>query len=192
MHDYLLLFLIVLGVNLLPAFGPPTWSVLVVFRLNTDMPTWLLVLLGAGAAAIGRYLLANAFWLLRQRLSDKTRRNLEAAREALQRRRRNTIIALGLFAMSPIPSAQLFEAAGLAGVRLFGFTAAFFAGRLISYSIYAYTAERIRETSFGEALRGGFSNPWIIGLQLVLIAGLVAMARINWTKLLNRPSEERS
>ena len=26
MEQYALLFLIVLGVNLLPAFGPPTWS----------------------------------------------------------------------------------------------------------------------------------------------------------------------
>jgi uncharacterized membrane protein YdjX (TVP38/TMEM64 family) len=186
MHDYLLLFLIVFGVNLLPAFGPPTWSVLVVFRLNTPMPTWLLVLVGAAAAATGRFLLAKAFWLLRNRLPAKTRANLESARAALERRKRNTIVALGLFAMSPVPSAQLFEAAGLTGVRLLPFTTAFFAGRLVSYSIYAYTAERIRETSLGEALQGGFANPWVIALQLVLIAMLVAMMRIDWTRLLTR------
>jgi uncharacterized membrane protein YdjX (TVP38/TMEM64 family) len=186
MEQYALLFLIVLGVNLLPAFGPPTWSILVVYRLNTDMPTWLLVMIGASAAACGRYLLALAFWLLRNRLSEKSRKNLEAARHALERRRRNTIIALGLFAMSPIPSAQLFEAAGLAGVRLLGFTAAFFAGRLVSYSIYAYTAGRLRETSLGHALQGGFSNPWVIALQVVLIGLLVLMTRIDWGKLLTK------
>ena len=65
MHDYLILFFAVLGVNLLPAFGPPTWSVLVFFRLNSTMPTWAMVLVGAVAAATGRYLLAKAFWLLR-------------------------------------------------------------------------------------------------------------------------------
>ena len=184
MEEYIFLFLIVFGLNLLPAFGPPTWSILVVFRLNSDMPTWLLVLVGASAAALGRYLLARAFWLLRNRLSEKSRRNLEAARQALERRKRNTIIALGLFAVSPIPSAQLFEAAGLAGVRLVGFTAAFFAGRLLSYSIYAYTAGRIRETSMGQALQGGFSNPWLIALQVALIACLVAMTRMNWAKIL--------
>jgi uncharacterized membrane protein YdjX (TVP38/TMEM64 family) len=189
MHEYALLFLLVLGVNLLPAFGPPTWSILVVFRLNSSMPTWLLVVVGATAAAIGRYLLASAFWLLRNRLSEKSRKNLEAARQALERRRRNTLLALGLFALSPIPSAQLFEAAGLAGVRLLGFTAAFFAGRLLSYSIYALTAERIRETSLGHAFRGGFSNPWIIGLQLVLIASLIAMTRIDWAKVLTGRSK---
>ena len=189
MEDYVLLFLLVLGVNLLPAFGPPTWTILVVFRLNSDMPTGVLVLIGASAAAIGRFLLAKAFWLLRKRLSDKSRKNLEAARLALESRRRNTLIALGLFAMSPVPSAQLFEAAGLAGVRLLGFTAAFFAGRLVSYTIYASTAGAIRETSMGQALQGGFSNPWVIGLQLVLIAFLVLMTRIDWAKLLGGKSK---
>jgi uncharacterized membrane protein YdjX (TVP38/TMEM64 family) len=192
MHDYLILFLAVLGVNLLPAFGPPTWSVLVFFRLNSTMPTWAMVLVGAVAAATGRYLLAKAFWLLRGRLSEQTRTNLEAARSALQRSKRNTVVALGLFAMSPVPSAQLFEAAGLTGVRLLPFTLVFFAGRLVSYSIYAYTAERIRETSIGEALRGGFTNPWLVALQLVLIAALVLLARINWVKVLGGQAGDRS
>ena len=69
-------------------------------------------------------------------------------------------------------------------MRLVGFTAAFFAGRLVSYTIYAYTAGKLRETSLGEALQGGFTNPWLIGLQVALIAGLVLMTRIDWAKLL--------
>ena len=186
MNDVLLLFLIVFGVNLLPAFGPPTWSILVVYRLNTDMPTWVLVMAGALAAACGRLLLALAFRFFGQRLPEKMRKNLQAARKALERRKRNTWVALGLFAMSPIPSAQLFEAAGLAGVRLLGFTAAFFAGRLVSYSVYAYGAGKLAETSLGEALRGGFRNPIVIGVQVALIALLVLMARIDWEKWLTK------
>jgi uncharacterized membrane protein YdjX (TVP38/TMEM64 family) len=185
MKEQILLFLVVFGVNLLPAFGPPTWTILVVYRLNTDMPTWLLVLIGAAAAASGRFILANSFRLFASRLSEKSRRNLQAAREAIQRRRRNTVLALGLFALSPMPSAQLFEAAGLTGVRLLGFTLAFFSGRLVAYTIYAYTAGELRKTSWGEALQSGFSNPWILTLQLVLIAGLVLLIRIDWAKLLS-------
>jgi uncharacterized membrane protein YdjX (TVP38/TMEM64 family) len=191
MDEYLLLFLIVFGVNLLPAFGPPTWTILVVYRLNSDMPTWVLVVVGAGAAACGRLVLAHAFRLFGRHLSEKSRRNLEAARQALERRKRNTILALALFAVSPIPSAQLFEAAGLAGMRLLGFTAAFFAGRLLSYTVYAYTAGQLRETSLGQALRGGFTNPWLIGLQVLLIVGLVAMAKVDWAKLLAKGSADR-
>ena len=188
MKEQILLFLVVFGVNLLPAFGPPTWTILVVYRLNTDMPTWLLVLTGAAAAASGRFILANSFRLFASRLSEKSRGNLQAAREAIQRRRRNTVLALGLFALSPMPSAQLFEAAGLTGVRLVGFTLAFFSGRLVAYTIYAYTAGELRKTSWGEALQSGFSNPWILAIQLVLIAGLVLLIRIDWAKLFSGKS----
>ena len=36
MTSYLLLVAVVLGVNLMPVLGPPTWLVLVLFRLPTD------------------------------------------------------------------------------------------------------------------------------------------------------------
>ncbi len=40
--SYLLVAGVVLGVNLLPAFGPPTWAVLVFFHLNMhlDVVPW--------------------------------------------------------------------------------------------------------------------------------------------------------
>jgi uncharacterized membrane protein YdjX (TVP38/TMEM64 family) len=186
MTEYILLFLIVFGINLLPAFAPPTWSILVWFRLTTDASTTLIVIIGASAAAAGRYLLARLFRYFGHCLSARTRRNMEAARDALERRKRNTWVVLGLFAMSPIPSNALFEAAGLAGMRLLGFTVAFFVGRLVSYSVYTYAAGTVRHTSFGDTLREGFTSPIGIAIQLALIAGLVAMTRIDWTKWLAR------
>src|SRR5205823_5060030 len=79
--DYLIFFLIVLGVNLMPAFGPPTWSIIILYGLNTKLPVPALVLSGALAAASGRFLLAHAFRLLADRLPEKTKRNLTAANE---------------------------------------------------------------------------------------------------------------
>lgn len=38
MTEHLVLFAIVLGVNLMPALGLPTWSIIVVYGLNTKMP----------------------------------------------------------------------------------------------------------------------------------------------------------
>lgn len=186
MSEYVILFLIVFGINLLPAFAPPTWSILVWYRLTTDVPTALIVIVGATAAACGRFALANLFRYFGHHLSARTRRNMEAARAAIERRKRNTWLVLGLFALSPIPSNALFEAAGLAGMRLLGFTAAFFAGRLVSYSIYTYAAGTVRHTSFGDTLREGFTSPVGIAIQLALIAGLVAMTRIDWAKWLGQ------
>lgn len=184
MADYLILFAVVLAVNLMPAFGPPTWSILVLYGLNTDLPVPATVLVGALAAATGRYLLARGFRLLGRRVPRRMRRNLAAAREAFERTRRAGIAALGLFALSPVPSAQLFEAAGLAGVRLLPFTLAFFAGRLVSYSIYAGTARTLREMTLGDAFLDGLTSVPGVALQVLMIAAVVALASLDWTRLL--------
>ncbi len=192
MDSYLILFLIVLGVNLMPAFGPPTWSIIVLYGLNTQLPTVGIILTGALAAASGRYVLAHLFRLLGSRIPVRIRLNLAAAKEALERNKRSGFVALGLFALSPLPSAQLFEAAGLARVRLAGFTIAFFAGRLISYSIYALTAKGLQKTSLGDEFLNVFKSPASIAIQLLMIAALVALTRVDWQKRLGASRAEGS
>lgn len=190
MTSYLILFLIVFGINLLPAFGPPTWSIIVFYGLNSDLPTPLIVTISALAAATGRLLLGHGFRFFGDYLPDKQRRNLAAAGQALESRRRNMVLGLGLFAMSPLPSAQLFAAAGLANVRLLNFTIAFFAGRLISYSVYAATAKGLRGTSVGEAFAATLENPWGIALQIGMIALLVLVAQIDWSRFLSKITDQ--
>ena len=182
MTDYLILFAVVLGVNLLPAFGPPTWTVIVVYGLSTMMPIPALVLVGAGAAALGRFTLAHGFRLLRKRIPEKMKHNLQAAGDAVEKRKRGSLVAIGLFALSPFPSAQLFEAAGLAGVRLVRFTAAFFAGRIVSYSIYAVSAKGIEKTSMGGVFKHYLTSPIGIGLEVLMIGLLMALAQVDWQK----------
>ena len=186
MSAYLLLFAIVLGVNLLPALGPPTWSIVALYGLNSHLSLPFVVVVAAAAAALGRYALAHGFRLLRHHIPTRMKANLEAAGNALQRRKRHAVLALGLFALSPLPSAQLFEAAGLTGVRLWPFTLAFFGGRLVSYSIYGATAKRIGASSLGDSVRHQLTSPLGIGLQLLMIGLLVAVAQIDWTKRLGR------
>jgi uncharacterized membrane protein YdjX (TVP38/TMEM64 family) len=181
---YVILFAVVLAVNLMPAFGPPTWSIIVIFGFNTDLPVPGTVAVGALAAASGRFLLACAFRLLGERVPEKMRQNLTAAREAFERRKRAGVMALALFALSPVPSAQLFEAAGLAKIKLLAFTAAFFCGRLISYSIYATTARALRAETAGEAFAKQLLSPAGIILQLVMIGALVAFTMIDWARIL--------
>lgn len=182
----LLMFGLLLGINMLPAFGPPTWSIIVFYSFNSDLHPAAIVLTGALAAALGRYALARGFRLLGHRLSQKTRDNLAAGREAFERNRAGGFVALALFALSPVPSAQLFEAAGLAGVRLARFTIVFFAGRVVSYSIYTWTAQGIRHSALGGVIAEGMTGFWGIVLQVAMLAGLVAMTRIDWGRLLER------
>ncbi len=156
---YLAAFAIVLAVNLLPAFGPPTWAVLVLLKLNWDLDPVALVLLGAVAAGSGRYLLGRASHRLRGRLGARRRANLGAAKELLTGHRAGAFMGLGLFALSPVPSAQLFVAAGVLSLPLLPLALAFFAGRLVSYSMYVGAAAWAQR-SYGDVIADSFSSPW--------------------------------
>lgn len=183
-ETYVLVAAAVFGINLLPAFGPPTWAVLVLFHLNGDYKIALLVAVGALAAASGRLLLALATRRLASFLPRRQQENLEAAGELVSRRSAHSTAALGLFALSPVPSAQLFEAAGLMAIRLLPVTAAFFVGRTISYSLYVGGARALSSTDTGKVLLSSLTSPWGIALEILMIVALVLFARINWVKRL--------
>ena len=185
MTDWVVALGCIFGVNLLPAFGPPTWALLVFFRLNSDLPAVPLVLLGAVAAASGRLVLALTARHFRSRFSAKRRENLEAAEQLLVGSRSKAIAGLGLFALSPVPSAQLFVAAGLLTVPLVPLTLAFFAGRLVSYSLYVAAASAAKD-SLGEVLGDVVGSPIGIALQVVFLAGLVLLVKLDWVKLARR------
>lgn len=165
---------VVFAVNLLPAFGPPTWAVLVFFSLDFDLPAVPLVLGGALAAAGGRYVLATGARKLRPRLSAARLERLDGAQAALSADRRRTAAGLGLFALSPVPSGQLFTAAGLMTVPLLPLTAAFFAGRLVSYSIYVGVAS-VAEKSLGDLVVNALTSPLGMALQVVMLIALAVL-----------------
>jgi hypothetical protein len=118
----------VLGVNLMPAFGPPTWAVLVFFAFRyPDRSTPALVITGAVAATTGRLLLALAFRAFGTKLPAKRRESLEVLGGVLGQSR-----------------------AGLAA------SFAFFFGRLISYSVYV-TGASARPREPGPGVREGLA-----------------------------------
>lgn len=183
---YALVVAAIFGVNLVPAFGPPTWAVLVLFHLHGDHSPPLLVLVGALSAASGRLVLAHATRRLGRHLPEKRRENLRAAGDLLQERRGRAAAGLALFAVSPVPSAQLFEAAGLMRVRLLPLTAAFFVGRTVSYAFYVSGANLLADTDTGEVLLSSLTSPWGLALEILMLAGLVLLARVDWVRVLRR------
>jgi membrane protein YqaA with SNARE-associated domain len=173
--QFLLAIGLVFAINLLPAFGPPTWAVLVFFSLNYDLPAVPLVLCGALAAASGRFLLASGTRRLRPRFSAERLAHIDRAQATALADRRRTLAGLALFALSPVPSGQLFVAAGLMTVPLLPVTAAFFAGRLFSYSLYVGLAS-VAAQGLGTIATDALTSPLGVGLQLAMLAGLALLA----------------
>ena len=117
---------VVFAINLLPAFGPPTWAVLVFIRFQwQDVPAAALIVGGALAATAGRLALALGTRRLGGRLSPERRANLEALGHTLAKSKTGVAASLAVFVFSPLPSAQMFMAAGLADVPLLPLAGAF-------------------------------------------------------------------
>ena len=185
LRDYLTVAVLIFAINLLPAFGPPTSAVLVAFTLNFDLAPVPLVAAGAVAAATGRFVLATGTRRLRPRLSGKRRDSLAAAQRYLESNRARTAAGLGLFALSPVPSGQLFVAAGLMTVRLLPLTLSFFAGRLVSYTLYVSGAHALKG-SVGDQALDGLTSPLGLALQALALVALVLLLRLDWVAILER------
>lgn len=184
---YLAAVAVVFAVNLLPAFGPPTALVVVLLGLNWDLNPVALVVIGAFASGAGRAVLAWATGRLGDRLGERRRENLRAAHDYVTGSRGRALAGLGVFLVSPLPSAQMFEAAGLMGVRLLPITAAHIAGRLVSYSFYV-AATTVAEQSLGDAFLESLTSPAGIALQVALLLAVVLLARVDWIRYLPRPA----
>lgn len=187
MEIYLVAAIAIIAMNAVPAFAPPTWTALVFFLFNYDLNPVALVIVGVLSATTGRAILAWYFRKFAHLVPTKFSANMEAAGQYFVDHPTKKYGVLALFLISPISSAQLFEAAGMAkSIKLKPLLAAFAVGRSISYTTYVSGAAAVAATSFGEIAIEEMKSPWAIALQIVMIAALVAFGSIDWKKRLNR------
>lgn len=184
--SWLLVWATTLVINVIPAFMPPTWSVLVYFHLRRGLAVWPLALVGAAGAVCGRALLALVTRALGPRIVPKKwQANINALTSVLRGRKTLRFSSLAFFAVSPMPSNHLFIAAGLADVPLGPILGAFFVGRLVSYVLWvdvADTAAKSLRDVVGPSAGGWVGAAMQIGGFLILLA----VMKIDWGKLLAR------
>ncbi|MGN2637955.1 hypothetical protein ACTD5D_17505 [Nocardia takedensis] len=176
---YLGFVAVVFAVGLLPAFGPPSAVVVVLLALNWRLEPVAVVALGAVASGAGRCVLALATRRVGDHLDPRRRAGLAAATHYVTGHVGRSAAGLALFVVSPVPSAQLFEAAGLMGVRLLPVTAAHIVGRLISYSFYI-AAVSVAERNLGAAFLDPLTSPVGVVIQVGFLAALVLLVRVDW------------
>lgn len=183
MLTFLALIAIVIFINALPAFAPPTWTVLVFFEIHYGLNAVGLVITGVFAATVGRAILALYFRKFADVIPTQFSKNMVEAGRQLENRANAKYTLLGLFFLSPLSSAQLFEAAGLMKtVALKPLLIAFAAGRAISYTGYVAGAHALGDSSIGTVVISHLKSPWAIALQFIMIAGLVALGMIDWSR----------
>jgi hypothetical protein len=181
MTQYVVILGVVFLCNVVPAFAPPTWIVLVFFSLNYQVPGWALVALGVIGATSGRLILASYFRRFRTKLPRSYITNMENASTHLTKSKGHAAALMLLFLFSPLSSAQLFEAAGIMRrIPLLPICGAFAAGRIVTYSSYVYGSKAIQATSLGELITRNITSGQAIALQIAMIVGLVLLGTIKW------------
>lgn len=178
---YVLLALIVFVVALMPIFGPPVWIVLVVAKFRWNLNPVALVGIGAVSAAVGRTTLALVSSKAQRFIPARARDNFESAHEFFERHKWGPLAIFFAFVVSPLPSGQLFVAAGLMKVRLIPLALAFFVGRTISYSGYVAAATVARYET-GDILAKVWGKPWMIAFQIVFLLAIVVLPLMPWKK----------
>lgn len=207
MRAFILVFSIVYILNLVPAFAPPTWMVfsfIGFWHPTGDLE--LLALAGALAATLGRVTLAKLSRLIiRQKfMSQRSRENIDAIREHLERRKKLTSGVFLFYAFSPLPSNYLFIAYGLTAMELTLVAIPFLIGRSVSYSFWMFSSSAIsRRIAFDTTEALPYLSAYFIVSQILLLSLVYLFTRIDWRTLFSerkvkllarggRNSEERS
>jgi len=182
---YLLLVALVFAVNLMPALAPPTWAILVFYKLNSDLNTAAIIIIGIFAASSGRYLLARGTGMIRYKLKPHYLANLEVARKYLTAGRRSKYLYFLFFVISPLPSAQIFEAAALVDAPLLPITIAFMCGRAISYTTTVLGASTLKQHAMSTIVLDSLKSPWGIALQTICLFAIFLLMKVDWMKRLS-------
>lgn len=181
MTSYLIAFLVVFVANAVPAFAPPTWSLLVFLELNFELQPAALVTVGVVSATAGRAVLAYYMRHFTRWMPQTYVENMESAGRYLTKTRGRLWATFALFFVSPLSSAQLFAAAGIMkSVRLRPLILAFAVGRTITYSSYVTGAHLVKQSNFGDVVLETLKSPWALAAQVLMVVGVIALGMHHW------------
>lgn len=184
--SYVFLSSMVLGINVIPAFMPPTWIVLAFFVTKYDLQILPVVLIGASFATLGRIILASLSQnFFRRFLPKNSRDNYASIGEFLNNHHKITIPLVMLYAFLPIPSNNVFIAAGLAKMRIGLLAGSFFIGRLISYTFWVSLTQKLSD-NLADIFSSNFSRTGSIIIQILGLVLLYLLGAIAWKRILKK------
>ena len=113
-YTYLFVFLMIFVLSIIPILTPPTWIVVVsAYSLNDQLNPFLLSVIGATAAVIGRLILLKVSTIGRKAMNEHRKNSLQKLRNYLEKTRYGYLFGTLLFALTPLPTNMLFISYGL-------------------------------------------------------------------------------
>jgi membrane protein DedA with SNARE-associated domain len=186
MFFYLIVFVASFIVDLIPAFGPPAWSVMVFMQVKFGLKIWWVLLVGVLGSTVGRYMLSRYIVpVLSDKLLKKQKKeDIEFLGEKLNKKGWQSFFVVLAYTLVPIPTAPLFTVAGIAKIKPLHIIPPFFIGKFTSDALVVFAGKYASE-NYDEVMQGLVSWQSILTFcfGLVLISILLF---IDWRALLMR------
>lgn len=185
LSEYLILSVLIFGMNIIPVLMPPTWVVLLFFYRFYHLSLAPTVIVGAISAISGRIILAHLASLFSPYLQKKSRENLLSLGNYFNSHIQLSIPLFLTYAFMPISSNYVYIAAGLARVNLKLLAVSFFFGRLISYTFWLTVTHGVL-LRLDRIFSRHFAKPVTYFAEIAGFIILYLLSRINWKKLIMR------
>jgi len=182
---YLWVFLAALAVDLVPVFGPPAWTVMMLLQVKFGLNPWLVLAAGVPASVLGRYILSlYSPWLSKKIIKQRKTDDLEFVGRKLKQKLWQCWAFVLAYSVSPLPTTPLFSAAGVAKISPIQILPPFFVGKAISDGVMLFVG-RAAFVDAAHLMLGAFSvkGAITIAITLLLIAGFLFL---DWRVLLEK------
>lgn len=181
---YLIASIIIIIINIVPAFMPPTWTIVSFFYIRYEVNLFILASVASISSSFGRFVLARTSTKVVPHLFNKrTISNLNFIGSKIKKNPIRIFLIAIIWAVSPIASNALFISAGFSKVKVKWLIVGFFLGRLLSYFFLAYTSKIIVEGLEGIFAEGIVDWKRII-IQVISILSVFLYLAIDWESLL--------
>lgn len=178
-------FALIFVINVVPAFMPASWMVMAFFYIQFDLPLLLLTLGGALCSGLGRMVLARGSrWLKRGYMHDR-RADLDELGRFLDERRHAVGSTVFLYSLSPLPTNNLFIAAGMTEVNLVWVLAGFWSARALADTFWVWTTDQVFD-SLTQVFGNVYGSWFGIAFQLLGITSIALLYFLPWAKWLRR------
>jgi len=170
-------------VNIAPAFTPPTWIVLSLFKIhNPGTSIIVIAMFGVIGSVLGRYVMYAYSKFFSKYISKKEERNLSYFRKFVGGKEFNLYLGTFLYALTPLPSNFLFISLGLSKTKIGPAMIGFALGRFLSYFILITTSFR----TFNYFSLFVDESKIRLAMDLFGIISAIAILFVNWESVYNK------
>jgi hypothetical protein len=176
-------------INLVPAFMPSSWMVLAFFYIKFGLPLLALTVGGSILSGLGRLALARASLILKRRFLKGKESDLDELGGFLNDHRNYVGLTVFLYTLSPLPTNNLFIAAGMVEVNMARVLLGFWAGRIPANTLLVWTTDKVFSHGLKSLFEGAYGDWVAIALQLASLGSIVLLYMLPWGRWLRRYME---